>query len=288
MTPPSRFLSAEAEPALDLPDISWQGVALGLAIVLGGWLLGRLLRFAVRRLLRWRGRSPSASALFSRLTGWAVALLSVAAAITVVFPSVEPVNALGGIGILSIAAGIAFQTVLGNMFAGIVILARDTFRVGDQIAVEDVAGTVTEISLTATRITSYDGRLLLVPNSVLHANTVTVQTGFDHVRSTVPIDVDGAADLDLAVELAERTMAEVPEVLTDPAPQALLREVGSATVRLDRRFWSGARQMDTRVAQHRVIRAVLAAYEEAGVQTGSDALVLDAAPGLRKVLRERE
>ncbi|MDP3968769.1 MAG: mechanosensitive ion channel family protein [Nocardioides sp.] len=288
MTPPPSILSADAEPALQLPDVTWQGVAFGVAVVLVGWLVGRALRVGVRRFLLWRGRSPSASALFGRLTGWGVALVSLAAAITIVFPSVQPVNALGGIGILSIAAGIAFQTVLGNMFAGIVILARDTFRVGDQIAVDDVAGTVTEISLTATRITSYDGRLLLVPNSVLHASTVTVQTGFDHVRSTVPLDVDGAADLDLAVSLAERTMAEVPEVLTDPAPQALLREVGSATVRLDLRFWSGARQMDTRVAQHHVIRAVLAAYEEAGVKTGSDALVLDAVPDLRAALRERE
>lgn len=44
--------------------------------------------------------------------------------ITVVFPSVEPVNLLGGIGVVSIAAGIAFQTVLGNMFAGLMLLSR--------------------------------------------------------------------------------------------------------------------------------------------------------------------
>lgn len=288
MTSRPSLLSADAEPGLQLPDITWPALALGVAIVVVGWLVGRALRLGVRRLLMWRGRSPSASALFARLTGWGVGVVAIAAAITVVFPSVEPVNALGGIGILSIAAGIAFQTVLGNMFAGIVILARDTFRVGDQIAVDDVAGTVTEISLTATRITSYDGRLVLVPNSVLHATTVTVQTGFDHVRSTVPLDVDGAADLDLAISLAEQTMVELPGVLRDPAPQALLREVGSATVRIDLRFWSGARQMDTRVAQHQVIRAVLAAYEEAGVKTGSEALMLDVVPDLRAALLERD
>ncbi len=77
-----------------------------------------------------------------------------------IFPSVKPVNALGGIGMLSIAAGIAFQTMLGNMFAGIVILARDIFRVGDQIAVQDVAGTVGEINLTSTVVRTFDGRLV--------------------------------------------------------------------------------------------------------------------------------
>lgn len=282
----ARFLLplAEPEPALQLPDVTWESVGLGLAVLATGVVVGRLLRALVGRLMRWRGRSPSASALFASLTGWGVVVLSLAAAVTVVFPSVRPVNALGGLGILSIAAGIAFQTVLGNMFAGIVILARDKFRVGDQIAVQEVAGTVTDISLTATRIKSFDGRLLLVPNAVLHSEIVSVQTGFGQVRSTVSLDIDDGADLDLAVTVAERAMAGVADIADDPAPQALLEEVGSATVRMDLRFWSGARQMETRVAQHRVIRAVLRELADAGVRTGSDVLVLDAAPGLRKAI----
>lgn len=282
----ARFLLplAEPEPTLQLPDVTWESVGLGLAVLATGVVVGRLLRALVGRLMRWRGRSPSASALFASLTGWGVVVLSLAAAVTVVFPSVRPVNALGGLGILSIAAGIAFQTVLGNMFAGIVILARDKFRVGDQIAVQEVAGTVTDISLTATRIKSFDGRLLLVPNAVLHSEIVSVQTGFGQVRSTVSLDIDDGADLDLAVTVAERAMAGVADIADDPAPQALLEEVGSATVRMDLRFWSGARQMETRVAQHRVIRAVLRELADAGVRTGSDVLVLDAAPGLRKAI----
>ncbi|GGO73249.1 mechanosensitive ion channel [Nocardioides deserti] len=279
--------TAEPESALQLPDVTWEGATIGLLVLVVGVLAGRVLRAVVRRVLGWRGRSPSASALFADLTGWAVSLLALVAAVTVVFPSVRPVNALGGIGIISIAAGIAFQTVLGNMFAGIVILARDKFRVGDQIAVGDVAGTVVDISLTATRIKSFDGRLLLVPNSVLHSEIVSVQTGYGQVRSTVALDIDDAADLELAVRVAEAAMARVPDVVEDPAPQALLAEVGSATVRMDLRFWSGARQMETRVAQHRVVLAVLEDLAEAGVRTGSDVLVLDAAPGLRSALEER-
>src|SRR5690606_3698272 len=155
--------------------------------LVGGYLLGRALGWVVARVLLWRGRSPSASTMFSSLTRWLVLLLSFAAAITVIFPSVRPVNALGGIGVLSIAAGIAFQTVLGNMFAGIVILARDKFRVGDQIAVRDMAGTVTAVTLTSTAVRTYDGRLVLIPNAVVHSEIVTVQTGFEHVRSTISL-----------------------------------------------------------------------------------------------------
>ncbi len=100
--------------------------------------------------------------MFGALGQTVTILLSVAAALTVIFPSVKPVNALGGIGVLSIAAGIAFQTMLGNMFAGIVILARDIFRVGDQIAVQDTVGTVSKISLTSTIVRTFDGRKALI------------------------------------------------------------------------------------------------------------------------------
>jgi small-conductance mechanosensitive channel len=215
-------------------------------------------------------------------------VLSVAAALTLVFPSVKPVNALGGIGVLSIAGGIAFQTVLGNMFAGIVILARDIFRVGDQIAVEEVAGTVTEINLTSTVVRTFDGRKALIPNSVIHSEVVTVQTGYEQVRSTIPLDIDDRSDLGFATAVAEEAMRGVPVVLEDPAPQALLQGVGSATVRMDLRFWSGARQMESRVAQHEVIVAVLEALADAGVATGSDVLVVEGGPAILGALSRPE
>jgi small conductance mechanosensitive channel len=276
-----------ASEALDLPPVTWEALSLGFAILLAGWSVSRAVRWVTRGVLRWRGRSPSASHMFSILAQWLVLLMSFAATVTVVFPSVRPVNALGGIGILSIAAGIAFQTVLGNMFAGIVILARDTFRVEDQISVGDVAGTVTAIALTSTRVRTFDGRLVHIPNSLVHSEMVTVQTGYAHVRSTVSVELDDSADLDAGVQAAEQAMAAVPQVLADPAPQALLQEVGSATVRMDLRFWSGARQMETKVAQHEVIQAVLHALRSSGVATGSDVVVVEGGPQLVAAVRGR-
>src|SRR5690606_14637052 len=137
------------------------------------------------------------------------------------------------------------------------ILARDKFRVGDQIAVRDTAGTVTAVTLTSTAVRTYDGRLVLIPNSVVHSEIVTVQTGYEHVRSTVSLDIDDSADLDAAVRAAHAAMTALDAVASEPGPQALLQQIGAATVRMDLRFWSGARQMETKLAQHEVIRAVL-------------------------------
>ena len=269
---------------MDLPPITPTAVGVGLAVAVLGYALGRLVGSGVTWALTRGGRSPSAARVFGSIVAGGLTVLALGAAVTVVFPSVKPVDVFGGIGVISIAAGIAFQTVLGNMFAGMVILARDRFRVGDQIAVADHAGTVVEMGLSATGIKTFDGRLVLLPNQILHSNAVTVQTGFNAVRSSVSLDLDDATDLDRARAVAVETMAALPSVLTDPAPQALLTSVGVTTVELELRFWSGARQMETREAQDAVIASVLRAFTTQGVRTGNDVRIVDAGPELRRAL----
>ncbi len=271
-----------------LPPITMNGALLGAAAIAVGWAVSRVVRVVVRALVSWRGRSPSSAAVFGRLAGWAVLVLGVGAGLTITFPSVRPVDVLGGVGVVSIAAGIAFQTVLGNMFAGIVLVSRDIFRVGDQIAVGDHRGTITRIDLTSSTLRTFDGRLVIVPNGVLHSQIVTVQTGFEQVRTTVAVDIDDASDLDLARRVAIEAMKGVPLVLTDPPPDALLADVGTTTVRLELRFWSGALQLETRSARHEVISAVLGALRAAGVATGSDVVVIEPGPALRSILQERD
>ncbi|PZP14983.1 MAG: small-conductance mechanosensitive ion channel [Brachybacterium faecium] len=273
---------------LELPPVTWAGVGLGLTVLAVGVLVSLLVRVVVRMVMGWRGRGPSASAVFSRLAGTLVVILALLASLAIVFPSVKPVDILGGVGVVSIAAGIAFQTVLGNMFAGIVLLARDRYRIGDQIAVQEHRGTIVAMGLTSTSLRTFDGRLVLIPNAVLHSQVVTVQTSFEQVRTSVHLDVDDAVDLERACRIATAAMRAVPVVLEDPLPQALLAEVGTTTVRIELRFWSGATQLESREATHEVISAVLSAFSRERVATGSDVLVIEAGSGLQRLLRTRD
>ena len=275
------------DEVLQLPAVTWEGATVAAALLVGALVLAWVVRHALAALLRWRGRGVSSSRVFGKLAGWAIIVLGVAAALTVLFPSVKPVNILGGVGVISIAAGIAFQTVLGNMFAGMLLLARDRFRVGDQIACGDYRGTVVQMGLSSTSIRSFDGRLVLIPNGTLHSEVVTVQTGFEYVRSTVEVDLEDTTDLDLAREVALAAMDDLPAVLLEPAPEAFLTQIGNGTVRLELRFWSGSTQLDTREAQHSVIREVLHDFDAAGVVTGSDAYVIEAGPRLQRILKDQ-
>ena len=67
-----------------LPPISSEGVLSGLLAVAVGWVLSRLARAAVSRVLVWRHRSPGSAAVFGRLAGWVVLVLGLGAGLTII------------------------------------------------------------------------------------------------------------------------------------------------------------------------------------------------------------
>lgn len=239
--------------------ITWDGVLRGLITLLIGLAIAAVATAITRLYLRARGRVHSSRRVLGRLVFWIITALAFSAAMTVVFPSINPVDILGGIGVISIAAGIAFQTVLGNMFAGIMILARDQFRVGDQVQVGDNAGTITYIYLSSTSIRRFDGQLVVIPNTLMHSGEVVVQTGFETIRARVVIDLSSTADLSRAKAVAIEAMSSLDCVLNDPEPSAYYHEVGTETVSLELLFWSGSTRLESREATDAVIIAVLEA-----------------------------
>ncbi|MEE6273171.1 mechanosensitive ion channel family protein [Georgenia wangjunii] len=277
-------IRAAAELDWGLPPIDPAQVGVGALVVVGAYILGRVLEVALRAYWRWRGRSPSFATVFAMLAKWLLVIIGAGAGLTIAFPSVRPVDVLGGLGVVSIAAGIAFQQVLGNLFAGVILLVREPFRGGDQVAIADVRGTVLSINLRETLVRTFDGRRVVIPNSVVHDGVITVQTGYEQVRTSVVVGVAYDADLELARDVALAAMDDLPAVAADPAPEALVVELGPSTVNLELRFWSGARQLETLAARSQVITAVVAAYTEHGIAMPADIRVIEPSPALERTL----
>ena len=271
---------------LRLPPVRLEDVLIGAGIVVGGYLLSRLLRFALQRIFLARGRGRSYAGVFSTLGGWVLLAVAVAVGLTVAFPSVRFSSILGGLGIVSVAVGIAAQAVLGNLFAGVLTVYREPFRAGDQVAIGDVSGTVIDVNLRETVVRTFDGKRVLIPNSVANSGVITVQTGYEKTRSTVLIGVAYETDLERAREVALRAVHAVPLVHQDPPPRVLATEAGSSTVDLAVMFWSGSQQMETNEALDAVISSVISAYRDAGIDMPAEIRRIELGPSaLRAVER---
>ena len=273
-----------ADSLLDALVAALPRVGVALALVLVAWLVGRLVAWALRR--RWsRTRTPSFAQVMSRVVSVLVVVVGVLVALTVTFPSVRPVDVLASLGFFSVAVGFAFQDILENLLAGVLLLFRQPFRGGDQVDVDGMRGTVLEITIRETRIRTFDGELLIIPNADVYKNRIVVQTAFPEKRWSVLVGVSYDDDLDVAREAAIAAVDSVAEVLLEPRPRALLVELGASTVNIEVQFWTGSRQGDGLATRDRVIDAVKTHMDAAEVSMPSDIVELAATRSFAQALR---
>jgi small-conductance mechanosensitive channel len=91
-----------------------------------------------------------------------------------VAPSFHASDLIKMLGIGSVAIGFAFQNILQNFLAGILLLLQEPFRLGDVISVTGLEGRVDDIQTRATIISTPDGHRAVIPNAVLFTNPVVV------------------------------------------------------------------------------------------------------------------
>ena len=166
----------------DQADITARGqstVDLWLRIILIGataWLALRLLAAVVETTtVRYSGAAPDPArarrvktqlTLIQRLVT-AVVIVIGAAAILLQFPAMRTLGTsmLASAGVLGIVAGIAAQSTLGNLFAGLSIAFGDMVRIGDEVVVDGEAGIVDEITVSFLVLRTWDERRITMPVS---------------------------------------------------------------------------------------------------------------------------
>lgn len=223
--------------------------------------------------------------VISKVAGWLFLLAVVLVAIAVTFPSVKPVDLLAGLGVFSLAIGFAFQDILENTLSGILLLFRQPFRSGDQIRVVDSVGTVEEINIRETRMTTFDGELVVVPNRDVYKNVIVVYTHNELRRQDFVVGVAFESDTEQATRVITDALAEVAGVALDPAPSALIDEFGTSTVNIRARFWSSPLRYDGLLVRDAAIKRVKQRLDEAEIEMPSEIVVLQAAPSLQAAIR---
>lgn len=246
------------------------------------WIVARWLRPGLQRRLIGL-RTPSFGRVFASLAAFGINLAAWLVAITLVFPTVDVATMLGGLGLLGVAAGFAFQDILSNLLAGILLIFRQPFVSGDQIEVDGIKGTVEAITIRETRIRTFDGRLQVVPNKDVYTNAIEVQTDADLVRTSFVVGVGYETDLAEAQEVAMHALGRIDGVADDPAPQAYYTDFGASSINLELRYWTRSRQADIRAVQDRVTVVVNDAFSDADINIPFDIVTLEAGTSFRAV-----
>lgn len=152
-----------------------------LALIIFGLFLltASLSGSLVRRLAVERRKHQGIALLLGRLVYTAIIVLGFLVGLSVIAPSFQASDLIKLLGIGSVAVGFAFQNILQNFLAGILLLLQEPFRIGDFISVTGIEGTVNDIQSRATVITTREGRQVIIPNAIIFTNPVAVERPAD-------------------------------------------------------------------------------------------------------------
>jgi len=232
-------------------------IVLALIVLFLFYFAAKSIKSLVRRLTNRHRHARNLGLVLGRLSQGLIILVGLFIALSIVIPSFKAGDLIQLLGISGVAVGFAFRDILQNFLAGILILLAEPFRIGDQIVVKNFEGTVQDIQTRATTIKTYDGRRIVIPNSELFTESVTVNTAFDSRRLQYDIGIGYGDDIDQAKQLILEAIASVDEVLKDPSPDALVVELAESTVNIRARWWiKPPRRGDALESQDKVLTAI--------------------------------
>lgn len=142
------------------------------------------------------------------------------------------------VSVFGLAVSLAIQDVLSNVAGGMVILFSKPFSLGDYIETTDGEGDVVEISLTHTKLDTYGGQRVMLPNKAVVAGKIINYSarGIRRVDHTVTASYDDSTEAVRAACL--KAVSRTPHVRSDPAPAVVLTAYLDSAVEYHVRFWA--------------------------------------------------
>lgn len=232
-------------------------MVLALIVFLIFLLIGSRIKALVKHITRNRRYARNLGLVLGRLAQGVIILIGLFVALSIVIPTFKAGDLVQLLGISGVAIGFAFRDILQNFLAGILILLTEPFQIDDQIVFQGFEGTVENIETRATTIRTYDGRRIVIPNSELFTNSVTVNTAFDNRRLEYDVGIGYGDDVDLVKQLMLDALHSIDEVLKEPSPDVLAMELAESTVNIRVRWWiKPPRRADDLSSRDKVISAI--------------------------------
>ena len=179
---------------------------------------------------------------------------------------VQTTSIVAAIGSVGVAIGLALQGSLSNFAGGVIILLIKPFKVGDYVIQGSLEGTVSEIQLFYTTLTTPDNRKIIIPNGQLADNSLINATAADTRRLDIKVGISYNSDVKLAKDLLLKLGENDPDTLREEgkAPMAAVEELADSSVNMLLRVWTQTdKYWDVKF---RLTEAVKFAFDEAGIE----------------------
>lgn len=153
---------------------------------------------------------------------------------------VETTSLVAALGAMTLAIGLALQGTLANVAAGVMIVFFRPYRVGDFVDISGTAGTVKDINLFLTELSTPDNKQIIVPNGQAWGNVITNFSSYPTRRVDFTFSVDYDTDLELAREVIRQVLEADARIHKDPAVFVELGSFADSSIDFFARVWVNA------------------------------------------------
>jgi len=215
-----------------MQNLITQGVAIGLKVLgaLAVWIFGSwAIRFAVNLVTRGLAVKEVDTTL-GKYVGSAVNILLKVILIVAIFSyfGVETTTIAGLLAGVGLAVGAMWGGMLSNLAAGAFLVFLKPFKAGDFILAGEIMGTVHEIGMFVTTIDTLDNIRTFVGNNKVFSGNIQNFTANPYRRVDLKAQLHHGVDHAQAMRLLKERLAQIPHVLTDPAPDVEILEFNLA------------------------------------------------------------
>ena len=231
----SESMQTLIEKGIDLGIEAGKSIIVAVVIYFVGKALISLVNRMLSGMMERRNVDPAIQSFVKSLANILLMILlaiSVVSALGVNTTSFAALLASGGV-----AVGMALSGNLQNLAGGIVILLFRPFKVGDYIEAQGTGGTVSEIQIFHTILTTPDNKKIYLPNGALSSGNITNYSKEPLRRVDFTVAVEYGEDIDKVRKALKNILEKDARVLQEPAPVIVLGALADSSVNMTVRVW---------------------------------------------------
>ena len=205
-----------------------------VTLVIGLWVIGRFCAVLAKQFEK-RNLDPSLRTFFLSVVGVVLKVLLVISVAGMV--GIQTTSFVAILGAAGLAVGLALQGSLSNFAGSVLILIFKPIKVGELVEIGGTVGTVEEIQIFSTVLSTLTGKTVFVPNGALASGTIVNLSRRAHKRIDLTFGIGYGDDLLKAKEVLNRIIQEDSRVLAEPAPMVAVSELADSSVNFAFRPW---------------------------------------------------
>lgn len=205
-----------------------------LTLVIGFWVVN-IIATKTRKMMENRKLDASLIPFLSSVISIGLKMLVLISAASMF--GFEVTSFVAVFGALALAIGMALQGNLSHLAAGVMILFFRPFRVGDFIVTNGYSGTVKEIQIFNTILTTLDNRVIIIPNGTITSSPLENLTMNAVRKVPMTFGISYAADIDKARTVIQQVADSCPKILHDQPVDILVSELADSSVNFAVRPW---------------------------------------------------